>query len=209
MADTQTSAPPRERVARASLRPALVVLAVVAVIIVGGGLLAIFSGSTAKSNDRSTVPSRLIVEGVQFSLARTTLLNTEHGPLIPGDVISSLAIPLGAKLTRVVNLDNGNGPFDRQVDLVSTVSRSQLLTAYTTLLNEYGWRQSGTETMAGRSGSSAIELLAQRASSDGYNWEVGVTLTVGTPITAVTASANRQPRASLIAMRLLQVPEGN
>ena len=209
MTEIDASEPSRERLTRVSLRPALIVVAIVAVIVVGGGLLAIFSGKGTKTKDAAAVPSRLIVEGVTFGQARATLLKTEHSPLIPEDIISSLAIPVDARLTGVVDLDDGNGPFDRQVNLASAAAQSQLVQAYSTLLDEYGWRQSGAKTTAGPTGSKGTQLLAQHASRDGYNWEVGVTITIGAHVNATMPPIDPRLRRTHIAMRLLQVPEGN
>ncbi|HVB00479.1 MAG TPA: hypothetical protein VNE42_04355 [Acidimicrobiales bacterium] len=195
--------PTKENPPRASLRPALVVIAIVALIMLGGGLLAILSSRGARTLNATTrtgtLPSRLIIEGVHLGPARAFLQRTEHNALIPEDIISSLYLPTDVHLTEVINLDNGNGPFDRQINLASAGSQTQFVKAYTTLLNQYGWKQSGIESVAGPVGTKGTELLSQHPSHDGYNWEVGVTITMNAQVAQPTR----------IAMRLLQVPEGN
>ncbi len=209
MTDADASVPSRERPARVSPRPALIVIAIVAVIAAGGGLLTLFSSGGTGTRGNGVVPSHLIVEGVHFGPARAALETTEHGPLIPEDIIASLALPVGARLTGMVNLDDGSGPFDREIDLVTSTPRSQLITAFGTLLDAYGWRQSGAGTAVGTRRTSGTELLAQRPSRDGYNWEVGVTITAGASSEGTVVRSTLPIGRTRIAMRLLQVPEGN
>jgi len=203
MTDFNAGEPTSKNPPRASLRPALIVIGIVAVIVLCGGLLAILSSRGTNTHNTTTgtggLPSRLIVEGVHFDLARTFLQKTEHSALIPEDIISSLYLPADVHLAKVINLDNGNGPFDRQINLTSTGSQARFVKAYTTLLDQYGWKQSGIESVAGPFGSKGTELLSQHPSRDGYNWEVGVTITTNAKVAQPTR----------IAMRLLQVPEGN
>ena len=203
MTNFNAGEPTKEHPPRASLRPALVVIGIVALIVLGGGLLAILSSKSARTHNSTTgtgtLPSHLIIEGVHLDPARAFLVKTEHNALIPQDIISSLYLPTDVDLTKVINLDNGNGPFDRQINLTSAGSENQFVKAYTTLLNQYGWKQSGIESVAGPIGSKGTELLSQHPSRDGYNWEVGVTITTNAEVAQPTR----------IAMRLLQVPEGN
>ncbi|HUY07100.1 MAG TPA: hypothetical protein VMU99_07570 [Acidimicrobiales bacterium] len=207
------SGPTVESSPRASLRPALIVPLIVATIVLGGGLLAIFSARSARtvggSGGAISAPTHLVEQGVHLDPAQTLLQRTEQSALIPEDVISSLYLPNRARLVRVIDLDNGNGPFDRQIDVTSAVAPAQLVTAYTTLLEQYGWTLSSTKAVAGPSRSTGTELLSQRASRDGYNWEVGITLTNNTLAIAPSQRNANASQRSFISMRLLQVPQGN
>lgn len=213
MTNTDASEPTLQSAPRVSLRPALIVILIVAVITIGGGLLTIFSSKSAKtpygSANVANLPARLVVEGVHFDPARPLLEKTELIALVPHDIISSLYLPVDVHFKMVVNLDNGNGPFDRQLNLTSGVSQVRLTTAYMTLLNQYGWKQSGTQPVAVPSGSTGTELLSQRASRDGYNWEVGITITTDTQVVHPNQPSGTNVQPTRLTMRLLQVPEGN
>ena len=213
MTDTDAWDPARTAAPRVSLRPALIVISIVAAIMIGGVLLTILSSksaTTAGGSNRSTgLPAHLVINGIPVEPARAWLLKTEPIALIPEDVISSIYVPVGIHLVKVVNLDNGNGPFDRAVDLTSLAPKDQLIGVYATLLNQFGWKLSSSRRVAGPSGTTGTELLSQRASSDGFNWEVGVTVNVGTPSAHPSPAGASHPGSARIALRLLQVPEGN
>ena len=213
MSRREPNDPTRQSPPIASMRPALIVIAIVAVIAVGGGLLAVFSSGSAKTDNSSSgngaLPAKLIVDGVHFGPASPFLRKTERSSLIPNDIIAPLYLPIDVHLTKMVNLDNGNGPYDRQINLTSTLSGARLVTAYATLLNQYGWKQSGTVTTSGTSRSEGTELLAQHASRDGYNWEVGITITANFQAAQPSPVSKQQVAPTRIALRLLQVPEGN
>lgn len=194
------SVPMRSRV---RLGPALVVLAIVGLVIIGGSLLALIPGSSKSKTPSGNVTGArgsIIVDGTQFVSASPALSRIGAGGVVPSDVSSTLYLPKGAEVTSTENLDNGNGPFDRSLTLSSGESARDLAVRETILLGENGWRVTASREHQVSKGQESVEVLAEHPGSDGYYWEAGVT------VVPVLREANGHVNLTL---RLLQVPDGN
>ena len=178
---------------RMSLRgPAIIVVAIAAFILVGGVLATIF---TAGNNPVLALHSIRIPDGtvVQLTPAATALK-----PIIssepPADILSALAVPTGSVARHWVNIDQGQTQYDRSVSFTTGLSADQVVDVYKSGLPRLGWKLTyqGQGTFNGVSGT---EMLARRASGDGYYWEVGVivppaTSSGVTPFTMVVLEQN-------------------
>ena len=156
---------------RMSLRgPAIIVVGIAAVILVGGVLASIF---TAGNNPVLSLHSIRIPDGTVVKLTPAT---TALKPIIssepPADILSALAVPTGSVVGHTVNIDQNHTQYDRMASFTTGLSSDQVIDLYRTLLPRLGWKllYQGQGTANGVSGT---ETVAQRASGDGYYWEVG------------------------------------
>jgi hypothetical protein len=178
---------------RMSLRgPAIIVVGIAAFILVGGVLASIL---TAGSNPVLSLHSIRIPDGTVVKLTPAT---TALKPIIssepPADILSALAVPTGSVTRHWVNIDQGHTQYDRSVSFTTGLSSDQVVDVYKTGLPRLGWKllYQGQGTANGVSGT---EVLARRASGDGYYWEVGVIVPPATssgitPFTLVVLEQN-------------------
>lgn len=171
-ADLRTRAP--------SGRPALIVLGIAVFIVLTGVLAsALISGQTP-----TTSLSSITVDGSQVQLTPAT--SALHGIVSPseppGDIIGNLSVPAGSRVTHVINIDQGQGQFDRTVAFTTTeLASTELVTLYRTLLPRLGWHVLYAGPGSSRAGQAGTEVLAKLGSGDGFYWEVGM---VASPATS-------------------------
>jgi hypothetical protein len=192
--DEDLSVDPEDRdYQRMSLRgPAIIVVGIAAFILVGGVLATIL---TAGNNPVLALHSIRIPDGTVVQLTPAT---TALKPIIssepPADILSALAVPTGSVARHWINIDQNQTQYDRSVSFTTGLSSDQVVDVYKTGLPKLGWKLSyqGQGTFNGVSGT---EMLARRASGDGYYWEVGVivppaTSSGVTPFTIVVLEQN-------------------
>jgi len=215
MTETVSPQPTGTPIVRVRNGPALVVIGIVTVIIIGGTLLALLSNGTpspsatntnAPGSSSKTAGRVATVDGVSMQPAQSFLAALHGGDAIPADVASTLYVPSHSTRTGTVNRDNGNGPFDRQVNFNTMLAPSLLLNAYRASLAANGWKPVGTSSVTTSGNRRGTELLAQHPGSDGYYWEVGFTVISSSPS---SSPAHILSPVSLTRLRLLQVPDGN
>jgi len=192
---------PRPRAARPG--PALVVLAIVAVVFLGGVALALTS-STPRSSVR--------VPPGQSSLPGLPLAALPAGPVVariasagqpPADVVDALVVPVGARVTGTRDEDAGVSQYDRSVELSVPAAPSELRAFYRAELAHLHWTFLGEVPLDGGQGT---EILAKRASVDGYYWEVGVLIAPAEPaISPALAGGSSGPTSSTLELRILEM----
>jgi len=184
-----------------SLRPALFVLACVAVVSFGGFALALAGSSPAASPGPlgSSVPgSALKAVPAAQALERIT-----SPGLPPPDVVGALVVPAGATVTGSAVNDAG---FDRTVTLAVDATTAEVNAFYEVELSRARWSKLGTYSEA----SGGHEILAKLASSDGYEWELGVVTASVTPaISPALAGGSQSSATTRLSLRLFQVPDGS
>ena len=171
--DEDLSVDPEDRdYQRMSLRgPAIIVVGIAAFILVGGVLASIL---TAGNNPVLSLHSIRIPDG---TVVKLTPAATALKPIIssepPADILSALAVPTGSVLQHWVNIDQNQTQYDRTASFTIGLSSDQVIDVYKTGLPRLGWKllYQGQGTFNGVSGT---EILARRASGDGYYWEAGV-----------------------------------
>lgn len=117
----------------------------------------------------------------------------------PADVMDALVVPTGASAISHTNYDQANGPYDRGVGFGATASSQELLNFFRFELAANHW---SNRTEAPARGGPGTQVLARHKSSDGFYWEVGVT---------VRRAPDQPPDAvsnSQFDIRLLQNVEG-
>jgi hypothetical protein len=201
--------------------PALIVIAIALFLIIGGGLLALLPGGTASSNAGGTgltgagaagesgVATPGVATVVPVISATKTLAKIRDSGSLPSDIQDAMVIPAKSTVTGTKDLDQGAGQFDREVDLSAPYTKSDLITSYRTELPLLGWSITGTSTVT-TAGVTGTEILAQHESSDGYYWEVGVTIdATDQSVSPALGGASSTTSSSAIAIRILEVADGD
>lgn len=176
--------------------PALVVLGIaVFIVVVGTVASALDSGSTPTLSLRSiTIPDGTVVHLTPATAAMRSIVGAGQPP---ADVLGKMAVPSGSPVVRTVNTDQGAGQFDRTVYFTTGLSSDQVVDAYRTLLPKLGWNVVYVGSGA-RRGGQGTEVLAKRASGDGFYWEVGA-------VVSPTTSAGSTP----FSLEMLELPDDN
>jgi hypothetical protein len=207
--DVLTETPPAVR-----RGPALIVLGIALLVVLGGAVIALLpsakssnslaaGGGNVAAGDSGLVTPGSGISVVPVIAATAVLARVESGGAVPRNIDSSLTIPQGARLVGTTNFDGGSGQFDRLVKLSTSYSMGSLVANYQTELALNGWKANGTTAVANSLGSGT-QILATHPGSDGYYWEVGVTIYPGTLKEVSSALAT-----SRITLRLLQIADGN
>jgi hypothetical protein len=187
-----------------SLRPALIVLACAVVITFGGYAVSLFGGGAGPAVVTGLATP---VPGVDLQAvpAAGVLQHISNGG-VPSDVLGALVVPNGARIMGATAQDAGVDQYDRSLELQVTTSSAELLKFYGTELKRAHWSVFGTYPLPG----SGSEVLAQRASSDGYEWEVGVEVTPVNPAISPSLAGGGQTSAVMgLTLRLFEIPDGS
>ncbi len=171
--DEDLSVDPEDRTyQRMSLRgPAIIVVGIAAFILVGGVLASIFSGGNnpVLALHSIRIPDGTVVKLTPATNALKPIISSEP----PADILSALAVPTGSVLQHWVNIDQNQTQYDRTASFTTGLSSDQVIDVYKTGLPRLGWKLL-YQGQGNYNGVSGTEILARRASGDGYYWEVGV-----------------------------------
>lgn len=123
--------------------------------------------------------------------------------LVPSDVLAALLIPQNSTRTGWHNYDQGNGPYDREISITVQSNADVTKSFFTAALNDMAWKILSTQAV-----SNGTEILALHSGSDGYFWEIGVTITSrasnSTPSGSSATAVLNGPDQTPVALRLLQ-----
>lgn len=111
--------------------------------------------------------------------------------LVPASVLGALDVPVSSVVTGHTNHDRSVGTFDRAVSYESSISPSTLLTYFPAALARRHWK------VVDASGP----VLGRIPASDGFYWEVGITISPAPPTSSI-------PFGSRFTLRLLQYEGG-
>jgi len=151
-----------------SLRPALLVvgLAVFLVLVFGIG-----AALTTNSPSKPAAPRRVAGTGLVGEPAAGPLRPIEILGTPPSDVLDALRLPEGSRAVTATKW-NGSTQYSAKMTFQVGASQGALLRFYRTSLRARHW--SIVDVGPARGSPGAAEVLAQRASTDGWFWEVGV-----------------------------------
>lgn len=189
-----------------SLKPALFVLACVAVVSIGGFALALVGNGGAASPTVSGLG--IPVPGVNLSAigAAQVLRRITSAGSPPSDVLDSLVVPNGARIISTTSQDAEVDQYDRSIYFEIDTTSKELLKFYQVELKRARWSPLGTYPLPG----AGEELLARRAGSDGYEWEVGVVVTPVNPAISPSLAGGGQTSPTMgLSIRLFQIPDGS
>ncbi|HLI44005.1 MAG TPA: hypothetical protein VKU92_06005 [Acidimicrobiales bacterium] len=188
-----------------SLRPALVVVALAALIVVGGAVLAVVGTPSARESAPNEVSSRVRGTPLRSEPAAPFLAHIASAGEPPEDVVGSLAVPAGATYRSRASNDRGVGQFDRSVTLSVAAPEKEVARFFRLVLSDEHWVSTSITSNGSRS-----ELLAERNGSDGYQWEVGVILrAVHTIVSPALAGSGSSPATTTVTIQLYQVGDAS
>ena len=186
-----------------SLRPALVVLAVAVVVVVGSALLSIVGSGSSNAPAAQLGTS---VPGVPFRAipAAADLRHVEGSGEPPADVVKALTVPANSHYVGSDDEDGGAGQFDRSVTFSVPAPSGTVESFYTKELRGSRWSMEFSGKAAGH-----LELIAQRNGSDGYQWRVAVVIASVNPALTPALAGSDQTSTSSVVMTLYQVEDAS
>jgi hypothetical protein len=149
--------------------------AVILVLFIGAGFLT----SNPVQNTKTSTSS--------FSVPGTPLRATpavhDLKPIIvsgqpPGNIINAISIPLGATRTSSANNSTSAQEYDAQITLSADASQTAVENFYRKDMKKQGWQIFSTGPADHHPG--ALEVLAKKAGSDGFYWEMGAVISATT-----------------------------
>jgi hypothetical protein len=152
--------------------PAMIVLGLAVVILLGGVAAAALSSG---SNPTFTIRHVTLDDGTQVDLvpAAVKLHAIVNNDEPPADIIGNLGVPRESVVHGVINSDQHTAQFDRTVDLSSQLAQPQVVEAYRRMVTAVGWKVI-YQGAAPQGQAGADEILATKGSADGFYWEVGI-----------------------------------
>jgi hypothetical protein len=183
-----------------SMRPAMIVLGLAVLIIV------LFVGlALATSSQPAPVRKSGGVVSVTGSSLKAAPAAVALAPIIslgqpPNNVVNAVDIPVGAVRTSSLNNAGQSGQYDSQITLRSDASQGALLAFYASDMKSQGWQI--FDRGPASNDPNALEVLGKLAGTDGYYWEMGVTV-------QATSFGKGAPAAgdTPFTVRLLQEPD--
>lgn len=159
---------PRRRTPGPSLRPALVVVGVALLLVLAFGI-----GAALTRNRTPKAPEAGAVKGTGLvgQPATLALRPIEIPGTPPADVLDALALPKGADKVSVTKW-SGSTQYSGKMSFRAGASQAALVHFFRAELHARGW--SIVDVGPARGEHDAMEVLAQRASTDGWYWEAGV-----------------------------------
>ena len=190
-ADGRPAPPERPRRAVPSARPALVVVGIAAVLVLLFGIGAALTGSSSPSKPAASATAPVRGATLRAEAATAALRPIERPGTPPADVLHAIVLPAGSTAVSSKPWD-GSTQYSAKMAFHLDTSQAAVVSFYRAELRARGWSISSVGAAAGK--KHATEVLAQRASTDGWYWEIGV---VVSPTTFTSASAGDRTRFSL------------
>ncbi|MHB1486899.1 MAG: hypothetical protein ACYCZM_05010, partial [Acidimicrobiales bacterium] len=171
-----------------SPRRQTLIVAVVIIVVIAGFLGAVLASNSGTRSATAPPPTAGLAPGVTAAgvagspnpiLAGSVhSVATDFARLVangnpPPDILGSTVVPDAASPSQYVNNDQSSGPYDRSVTFSLHGLFNDVLGFFTYQLKDRGWRIGSTTKPAHHEG---LEILAMRPGSDGFFWQVGVTV---------------------------------
>ncbi len=123
-----------------------------------------------------TPPAKSVVPIAGSSAGLTVSLINPFAPLVaagepPDDILNSVVIPNGSTQIRQIHTGGQATSFDAAFLYSTTSSQGSLYSFFHAQIAARGWKIFSTGAPAGGKG---VEILAQKAGTDGWYWEEGV-----------------------------------
>lgn len=187
-----------------SAKPAAVVLGIILVLFLSGLVAAGLTGSTAKKPPAS--PRSAVVPGTGglIAVAGRDLLAPVLTPgEPPADVVAAIVVPRGTRLVPGSAASHGIGLFDATVGTQVPAAEAPAIAFFRAELAAGRWRL----LRAGTSGNGGYQFLAEHPGSDGYEWELGITLAATQFTSAVPGVTTPAAGATPVTMRLFAISD--
>lgn len=184
-----------------STRPALIVVAIAATLLVVGAVgAALTSGQSKPVAAPKSVPTAAGA-GLHPTPARSLLAPIVSGGEPPDNVLDALVVPTGTTVVAGSASDVGVSLYDESLRFEAPASQQAILTFFRAELPAEHWQLIGHDSPQAGGG---VEIIAQHPGSDGNEWELGVIVLPSTfAATANTGSADSTP----VRLRLFVVSD--
>jgi hypothetical protein len=185
-----------------STRPALIVLGIALALLIAGTVASGLAGSQGGAQPKH---SAITAKGspLQAEAAKPSLSVISSAGAPPTNVLNALTLPVGSKVKPGTATNAGLGPYDRSLSFVVADSEQKVIDFFHVQLHADLW--SSMSEGPPRNGPG-FQIIAQHPGSDGYEWELGVTVmpeTFPPSAGAGVASTGETP----FTFRLFQVPD--
>jgi hypothetical protein len=157
-----------------SIRPAMVVLGLAVLIVALFVTLGILSSHSPAPVKTAGAPSAVSGSTLRAEPAAVALRPIVGSGEPPSNIINAVTVPVGSVRISHQNNAAGAGQFDAEVTLRSTASQGALLAFFAAAMHQQGWQVFDKGAAAHNPG--ALEVLGKLAGTDGYYWEMGVTI---------------------------------
>ncbi|HXQ76425.1 MAG TPA: hypothetical protein VN791_08020 [Acidimicrobiales bacterium] len=184
-----------------SARPALIPLGIAALVLLGGGIsAAVTTSGNAQPPAAHAIPT---VRGatVKAVPGRGALRRIVTGGQPPQDILNVVPLPEGAVVETGSATDNGIGLYDHSLSFAVPVSEQRVISFFRAELRALEW-QLVTQGPPPH-GAPGYRIVGQHPSSDGYEWELGVTVTP----TTFGSGADATAQTTSFTMRLFAVTD--
>ncbi|HEY5250212.1 MAG TPA: hypothetical protein VIJ09_01025 [Acidimicrobiales bacterium] len=187
--DNLGAQPPR-RPPGPSTRPALIPVGIAALVLLIGGIgAALTTSGSARQSPSHRFPT-VRAAGIKAVPGRGAL-----GPIVtagqpPSDILNVVPLPAGAQVKNGSKVNNTIGLYDHSLSFTIPVSEQKVITFYRAELRALKWQLVSQGPPP--HGVVGYQIVGQHPSSDGYEWEVGVTITP-TTFGAGTGTAETTP----------------
>ncbi len=199
MTDTADDVAPRRELPGPSVKLALWVLVLAVGILILGFIAQVFTGSTPPVAAPSSVPTAKgsPIKAIPAASALGPLINSGEPP---DDIIDAIVIPAGSLPGAVADNTNSAQSYDEQREFKIDAPEQKVITFFEIELAAQGWHVESTGKPKNQPG---FEVLAQRAGSDGYYWEIGAVVSP----TSFTSSPANTTGVTPFEIRLFQVSD--
>ncbi|MHB8439159.1 MAG: hypothetical protein ACYDD4_08360 [Acidimicrobiales bacterium] len=156
-----------------TVKPAAIVFGIILVIFLVGMVAdAVSSSHSAPPRTSHHVTAVAGTGGLVPTAAASLLGAITTGDQPPSNVIASLVIPHGTRAVPGSSLDHTLGLFDRSMRVQVPATATDVIAFFRAELPAGAWKVQSAIPQPGGS----YQFIAQHPGSDGYEWEVGLTL---------------------------------
>jgi len=194
----------RRRPPGPSAKPAAVVFAVILVVFLAGFVADLLT-SSSPSPARPPVSAGPVpgTGGLVPEPARDVLGAVVTADEPPADVLAALVVPTGSRYVPGSGVQQGLGLFDATVRVEMPAAEQDAITFFRAELAAGNWHVLSARATAG----GGYQLIAQHPGSDGYEWEVGETLSPTTFASQVPGATVPAAGITPAAVRLFAVSD--
>jgi hypothetical protein len=152
----------------------LIVVGIAALVLIVGGI-----GAALTSSGNARPPSVHSLPTAAGATITAVPGRSALGPIIsggepPDDILNVVALPKGTTVKGGSATDNGVGLYDRSLTLTAPVTEQRVIDFFRAELRALKWQVISQGPPP--HGAAGYEIVGQHPSSDGYEWEVGVTI---------------------------------
>jgi hypothetical protein len=187
-------------------RPAAIVLAVIAVVFLTGFLADLLSSGSSRSaqapaqRQAQPVPGTggLVPEAATHVLAPIV---TPGDP--PADILGAVVVPVGTQDVPHSAVQRGLGLYDASVAVEVPASEAAVISFLRTELGAGRWTIKSSSPAQG----GTYRIIAQHPASDGYEWELGATLSPTTFTSSVPGMSVPKSGVTPLTLRLFAISD--